>query len=112
VQDPARSAAFYSAQLGAQPVEAAPTFVLFALSNGLKLGLWQRAEVQPKASGGAGATELCIAMSQAAEVDSAHAQWLAQSLTVMQAPTAMDFGYTAVVADPDGHRLRVFAPQA
>jgi len=26
------------------------------------------------------------------------------------ATRAMDFGYTFVVADPDGHRLRVFVP--
>jgi hypothetical protein len=24
----------------------------------------------------------------------------------------MDFGYTFVAADPDGHRLRVFVPEA
>ena len=28
------------------------------------------------------------------------------------APTAMDFGFTFVALDPDGHRLRVFAPGA
>jgi hypothetical protein len=26
---------------------------------------------------------------------------------VLQAPTLMDFGYTATTADPDGHRARV-----
>jgi hypothetical protein len=29
---------------------------------------------------------------------------------ILQPPTAMDFGYTFLAADPDGHRLRVFAP--
>ena len=29
---------------------------------------------------------------------------------VLQQPTAMDFGYTFTVQDPDGHRVRVFAP--
>jgi hypothetical protein len=27
---------------------------------------------------------------------------------VVQEPTRMDFGFTFVVADPDGHRLRPF----
>jgi hypothetical protein len=31
-------------------------------------------------------------------------------LKIAQAPTAMDFGMTFVALDPDGHRLRVFAP--
>lgn len=111
VQDPLRSAAFYSACLGAQPVESAPTFVLYVLSSGLKLGLWRRGDVQPQAQGGPGAVELCVAVEKSDEVDALHAQWLAQTLPILQAPTAMDFGYTAVIADPDGHRLRVFAPQ-
>ena len=112
VQDPLRSAAFYSACLGVQPVESAPTFVLYVLSSGLKLGLWRHSDVQPLAQGGSGATELCVAVNQASEVDALHQAWLAQALPVLQAPTAMDFGYTAVVADPDGHRLRVFVPQS
>jgi len=111
VQDPMRSAAFYSHWLGLQPVESAPTFVLYVLSSGLKLGLWRRSDVQPQAQGGPGAMELAVAVAQPSAVDEVHAQWLAQALPVLQAPTAMDFGYTAVVADPDGHRLRVFAPQ-
>jgi len=28
---------------------------------------------------------------------------------VRQEPTDMDFGFTFTMADPDGHRLRVFA---
>lgn len=37
---------------------------------------------------------------------------LLQRAPVEQSPTDLDFGYTAVTADPDGHRLRVFVPQA
>jgi hypothetical protein len=29
---------------------------------------------------------------------------------VLQRPVDLDFGRTFVVLDPDGHRLRVFAP--
>lgn len=40
-----------------------------------------------------------------------HARWRARGCVVLQAPTAMDFGYTFTVQDPDGHRVRVFAPE-
>lgn len=43
-------------------------------------------------------------------VDTLHAEWTPQELTIAQAPVALDFGYTFVALDPDGHRLRVFAP--
>ena len=45
-----------------------------------------------------------------AAVRELHADWSARGLTIAQAPTAMDFGFTFVALDPDGHRLRGFAP--
>jgi len=33
-------------------------------------------------------------------------------LDIIQEPVQMDFGYTFVATDPDGHRLRVFVPEA
>ena len=47
VADPARSATFYSSLLGIQPVENSPTFVLYVLPNGIKLGLWIKGEIEP-----------------------------------------------------------------
>ena len=47
-----------------------------------------------------------------ADVDAVHTDWLSRGLTILQAPTDMDFGRTFVAVDPDGHRLRVFAPAA
>jgi predicted enzyme related to lactoylglutathione lyase len=38
------------------------------------------------------------------------ARWQALGARIAQAPTRMDFGFTAAALDPDGHRLRVFAP--
>jgi predicted enzyme related to lactoylglutathione lyase len=43
-------------------------------------------------------------------VDAAAASWRAAGWPVLQPPTPLDFGYTAVTADPDGHRVRVFRP--
>ena len=47
-----------------------------------------------------------------AAVQQLHADWDAKGLRIAQAPTDLDFGHTFVALDPDGHRLRVFAPAA
>ena len=38
------------------------------------------------------------------------ARWQAFGAEIAQPPMQMDFGFTAVALDPDGHRLRVFVP--
>jgi catechol 2,3-dioxygenase-like lactoylglutathione lyase family enzyme len=111
VAQPEASAAFYSRLLGRPPVEASPTFAMFALDDGLMLGLWSRDGVQPAAAAAPGASsELAFALGDAAEVDAVHTRWRTQGLPIAQPPTRMDFGYTCVALDPDGHRLRAFAP--
>ena len=109
VDDPAASAAFYADLLDAQPVEASPTFAMFKLDSGVMLGLWSRHTVEPSATP-VGGSELAFAVGGDAEVRSTHDAWRAKGLRIVQAPVAMDFGFTFVAADPDGHRLRVFAP--
>ncbi|MES2298352.1 MAG: VOC family protein [Pseudomonadota bacterium] len=110
VTNPAESAPFYSRLLGLAPIEASPTFVMFDLPSGIKLGLWQRSTVEPGVAAAPGSHELAFAVGAKAEVDRLHAQWHAAGVPIVQAPTDMDFGYTFVGHDPDGHRLRVFAP--
>lgn len=110
VANPTASAAFYADLLGCQPVEASDTFAMFALDNGVMLGLWSRETVAPKVVAGAGGGELAFAVANDAEVEARHAQWRAKGIVIAQAPTKMDFGHTFVGLDPDGHRLRVFAP--
>ena len=112
VKDPSKSTAFYTDVLGHPPVEASPTFAMFALSSGVTLGLWARDTVAPAADAAAGGAELAITVADNDAVRAAHADWSARKLPIAQAPTAMDFGYTFVALDPDGHRLRVFAPGA
>jgi len=113
VDNPKASGRFYADLLGLQPVEAGPTFVLFVLPSGLKLGLWSRHTVEPATlPAGAplgGGAEVGFTRESRAEVDALYAEWSAKDLRVIQKPTALDFGYTFVVLDPDGHRLRVFA---
>jgi catechol 2,3-dioxygenase-like lactoylglutathione lyase family enzyme len=108
VADPAASARLYTGLLDAQPLDVMPTFSLFALDGGRMLGLWARDSVQPPADGHGAASELAF-RHDAAAVDALHAAWRARGLAILQAPAALDFGYTFTAADPDGHRLRVFA---
>jgi catechol 2,3-dioxygenase-like lactoylglutathione lyase family enzyme len=109
VRSPLESAAFYTSLLGKPPVESSPTFVMFALDSGVMLGLWASTGVQPAATA-PGGTELAFAVDSVEAVEARHAAWKAQGIPVIQPPTAMDFGHTFTALDPDGHRLRVFAP--
>ena len=110
VADPLASAAFYADLFGIPPVEKAPTFVLFVLASGLKLGLWVRHDIQPPAIAQAGAAELCISRDSDADVRNLFTDWQARGVPVLLQPTKLDFGLSFVVQDPDGHRIRVFAP--
>lgn len=109
VASPERSATFYAELLGKQPVEASPGFAMFALDSGVMLGLWLASGVEPKATA-PGGSELAFAVANDDDVSGRHRDWSARGLPIVQAPTKMDFGYTFVALDPDGHRLRVFAP--
>jgi len=109
VKSPAASATFYTGLLSKPPVEASPTFVMFALAPGVMLGLWAAHTVQPAASAGGG-SELAFVVQGDDAVEARHATWRELGMPVIQPPTRMDFGYTFVATDPDGHRLRVFAP--
>lgn len=112
VANPEKSSGFYAELFGRSPVETSPTFALFVLDGGIKVGLWSKATVEPATGGAPGALEIGIALNAPAEVDAFHQSWLARGLPIFQPPTDMDFGRSAMVADPDGHRIRVFAVTA
>jgi predicted enzyme related to lactoylglutathione lyase len=109
VSDAAASASFYARLLGRPPAEASPGFAMFALDGGTMLGLWRADGVAPPATPPGGA-ELAFTVGDDGAVRATHADWLARGLDVLQPPTPMDFGFTFTARDPDGHRLRVFAP--
>jgi catechol 2,3-dioxygenase-like lactoylglutathione lyase family enzyme len=109
VESPERSAAFYADLLGRPAIESSPTFAMFAMSSGVMLGLWARAGVQPAANAPGGG-EIAFAVDSDEAVDARFAEWRTRGLPIAQTPTPMDFGRTFVALDPDGHRLRVFAP--
>ena len=107
VADPARSVAFYSRLLGLEPVENASGFALYVLENGVKIGLWIDSEIEPQPKP-AGGIELSFSEPDDAAVNATYEKWSTVA-PVVQEPTRMDFGFTFVVEDPDGHRLRVFS---
>lgn len=109
VASPKTSSEFYTELFGRSPVEVSPTFALFVLDGGIKVGLWSKATVEPATAGAPGALELGVALKTPAEVDSFGADWIRRGKPLLQVPTDMDFGRSLMVADPDGHRIRVFA---
>jgi len=112
VDNPPNSAAFYAKLIGSEPVETSPTFAMLPLRPGVMLGLWSRHTVEPAAAGAIGGNEIAFTVENAAAVTATHADWSRRGLAIAQQPTDMEFGRTFVALDPDGHRLRVFAPAA
>lgn len=108
VTDPAASARFYEALLDRAALEASPTFALFALGSGVKLGLWGAAGVRPAAGGAPGACEIALSVETPAAVDAVRRTWGERGVAILLEPIDLEFGRSFVAADPDGHRLRVY----
>ena len=111
VADVARSEAFYASILGRSAVDSSPTFAMLPAGADLMLGLWKRDGVRPPANAaGGGGGEIAFTAESEAEVEALCAAWRDKGAVIALEPTRMDFGYTFVALDPDGQRLRVFAP--
>lgn len=108
VDSPARSADFYAKLFDRPPVENSPTFAMFVLDGGYRIGLWSRHTVSPAASATGGGAELVFAEGSDTAVDARHGEWAAAGMAILQAPVDAEFGRTFTAADPDGHRLRVY----
>ena len=109
VENVAKSEAFYASILGCGAIESSPTFAMLPAAPGLVLGLWRRDGVKPAATA-VGGCEIAFPVEGADEVNALFAEWRARGVEIALTPTSMDFGYTFVALDPDGQRLRVFAP--
>ena len=110
VENPPASAGFYANLLGHPAIQTSPTFAMLPLCDGVMLGLWLRRTVEPKASAQPGCSEIAFTVDNEGAVKALYVDWKKRGLVIAQAPTDMDFGHTFVALDPDGHRLRVFAP--
>jgi predicted enzyme related to lactoylglutathione lyase len=112
VDNHATSATFYKNLLGIPILEQKEDFAMLPLRDGVMLGLWAKSTVEPASTAQSGATEVAFTVADATAVEATYADWNARGLAIIQAPTPMSFGTTFVALDPDGHRLRVFAPHA
>ncbi|PLP56423.1 drug:proton antiporter [Mesorhizobium loti] len=107
-EQPQVSGTFYRALFDREPVESSPTFVLFVLDNGFKLGLWSRHTALPAVESTGGGSEIVFQLETPEAVDAKHVDWASRGLSILQTPTDLDFGRTFVALDPDNHRLRVY----
>lgn len=105
VANPQQSALFYEEIFNLKPIEKSPTFAMFALKNGVMLGLWSKYTAEPRVEASPGALEICF---PAENVDALFEEWGKKNVTIAQKPTDMDFGRTFVALDPDGHRIRIY----
>ncbi len=110
VRDVRRSASFWSNLLGHEPMELSDGFAMIPLNESMRLGLWKIEGVAPATAVLGGGGELCIARPDRAAVDALCADWRGRGIELIQAPIAMEFGYTFTAVDPDGHRIRVLHP--
>lgn len=112
VADPLASASFYSDLLGKPVIESSPGFAMLPLSDAVLLGLWLAGEADPSGIGKPGASEISFDVADVTALQKLHSDWAAKGLPILVAPVEMPFGHTFVVADPDGHRIRVVASQS
>jgi predicted enzyme related to lactoylglutathione lyase len=107
VSDALKSGEFYNKLLDVEAIEQSPTFVLLPLEGGTMLGLKTASTAVPTVSAKPGATEICF---EHENVDALYNTWKDQGVTMAQPPTQLNFAYTFVALDPDGHRIRVLRP--
>lgn len=104
VDDVDRSTAFYRDILKADPVEVFQDFSVFVLSEGFVVGLQSKHAIDPKPQPSFGGFEVSFSNATKEDVDALHAEWTAKDVEIVLEPTTLEFGYTFVAADPDGHR--------
>ncbi|ARM35232.1 drug:proton antiporter [Legionella longbeachae] len=100
---------FYSELLNTHPIHTESDYVMFLLKSGLRLGLWSQSVVEPQPTLLGGGSELAFLVDSEPTVDKLFGYYQHKDFTIIQQPTHMDFGYTFVTCDPDGHRIRFFS---
>ena len=108
-KDVEKSEAFYQNALDRKPIAKFEGFALFQISDQMQLGIQAESDILPQATGPYGGFELCISDVSIADVNALCEQWKAQKFHFILEPQHLEFGYTAVITDPDGHRLRICA---
>lgn len=103
------STEFYKSILGEGPIEAFPGFSVFSLKDGFILGLQTKHDIEPKPQLNFGGFELCLSDISKEDVDSIYSDLVTRNVPMALQPTNLEFGYTFVALDPDGHRIRLCA---
>lgn len=111
VENPQASLRFYQDLTGAAG-GGSSNFCVLPFPNGLALGLWAQGAVAPAPDQTGARMEIVLAQDSAAQVTELWESWRGRGYRVLQPLCAMDFGPTFVIADPDGHRIRVCPPDA
>jgi len=109
VEDVEKSTEFYTDVLQASPIERFQEFSLFSLWDDITLGLQSAQGIDPKSEPSFGGFELSLSDVSREEVDQVYTLWQEKGIPILMEPVDLDFGYTFVATDPDGHWLRVCA---
>ncbi|GKW15460.1 MULTISPECIES: VOC family protein [Pectobacterium] len=109
VNDVDASTTFYASIFGEGPIEAFPGFSVFSLKDGFILGLQTKHDIEPKPEPAFGGFELCLSDISIEEVDAIYNDFASRNVPMALTPTRLEFGYTFVALDPDGHRIRLCA---
>ncbi|MCX8748841.1 hypothetical protein J3U75_05495 [Snodgrassella sp. B3088] len=103
------STEFYTKILGRPSINTYPGFAVFLLKDNFILGLQEADKITPKAPNHYGGFELSFNDVTKNDVDEIYSTWKKLNVRIELEPQMLDFGYTFVGNDPDGHRLRVCA---
>ena len=98
---------FYEELLGINSEKASPTFHTFKLSSGINIALKARQAVEPPSEMSNGNGELAFTVNNRDEVNHLFKKWNSKNMNILLAPCEVAYGYTFLVLDPDGNRLRV-----
>lgn len=104
VADPEASVRFYSGLLRRRPLVAGAHHAVFALAPGRTLSLWRRGGERTDLG------EVDFLLPAPAAVDELHIDWWDRGARIVLPPADDDHGRSFLARDPDGNRLRVFAP--
>ena len=110
VDEPKTSAGFYKTLLGIEPSALSEGFVALHMPGGLMLGLWRKSTAVPPAEGAPGVCEIGVMIGDKGGVSAFYERVKAEGYDIRQPLTKADFGPTFVIADPDGHRIRICEP--
>ncbi len=106
VTDIAHSSAFYKKLFNAEPVFSSPRYVAFSADDYALFALWTGGIAPDPAA--PRFSEIGIMLSSNEKVDKLYEQWNEDpEIKIIQKPYTEVFGRTFLVADPDGHIIRV-----